>query len=73
MGVYIRGGEHGVLGSIHKDGRREIKSRSTNHHGLLLDKYKSIYTNDEAFGLAGQIAPLTHSIINRAAPGLAGP
>lgn len=48
-------------------------SRSTNHHGLLLDKYKSIYTNDEAFGLAGQIAPLTHSIINRAAPGLAGP
>ena len=48
-------------------------SRSTDHHGLLLDKYKSIYTNDEAFGLAGQIAPLTHSIINRAAPGLAGP
>ena len=41
--------------------------------GLLLDKYKSIYTNDEAFGLAGQIAPLTHSTINRAAPGLAGP
>jgi hypothetical protein len=41
--------------------------------GLLLDKYKSIYTNDETFGLAGQIAPLTHSIINRAAPGLAGP
>ena len=40
-------------------------SRSTNHHGLLLDKYKSIYTNDEAFGLAGQIAPLTHSNINR--------
>ena len=41
--------------------------------GLLLDKYNSIYTNDEAFGLAGQVAPLTHSIINRAAPGLAGP
>jgi hypothetical protein len=48
-------------------------SRSTNHHGLLLDKYKSIYANDEAFGLAGQIAPLAHSIMNRAAPGLAGP
>ena len=48
-------------------------SRSTNHHELLLDKYKSIYTNDEAFGLAGQIAPFAHSIINRATPGLAGP
>jgi hypothetical protein len=82
VGVYIKGGEHGVLGSIYKEieGERDkceecggTMSRSTNHHGLLLDKYESIYTNDEAFGLAGQIAPLTHSIINRAAPGLAGP
>jgi hypothetical protein len=50
-----------------------LLSGSTNHHGLLLDKYKSIYTNDEAIGLAGQVAPLAHSIINRATSGLAGP
>ena len=82
MGVYIRGGVSTVCSAVYI--RRKKKrdkceecgrtmSRSTNHHGLLLDKYKSIYANDEAFGLAGQIAPLTHSIINRAAPGLAGP
>jgi hypothetical protein len=74
-------GEHGVLGNTCKDGRREMSVRSvgglmsgsTNHHGLLLGKYKSIYTNDEATGLAGQVAPLARSIINLATPGLAGP
>ena len=53
--------------------RGRTVSRSTNHHGLPLDKCKSTCTNDEAFGLAGQIAPLAHSITNRATPGLAGP
>jgi hypothetical protein len=70
-----------VLGSIYIrrekrnkcEGRGRTVSRSTNRHGLLLDKYKSIYKNDEAIGLAGRVAPLTRSIINRAAPGLAGP
>ena len=81
MGVYIRGVST-VCSAVYI--RREKKrdkceecgrtmSRYTDHHGLLLDKYKSIYTNDEALGIAGQVAPLTHSTINRAAPGLAGP
>jgi hypothetical protein len=47
--------------------------RSTNHHGSFMDKHEPIYTNDEALGLAGQIAPLTPSVINWVAPGLAGP
>jgi hypothetical protein len=82
VGVYVKGGVSTQCSAIYirTGGERDkceergrTMSRSTNHHGLLLDKYKSIYTNDEAFGLAGQIAPLAHSNINRATPGLAGP
>jgi hypothetical protein len=60
-GAYTRGGEHGVLGStcVRREKRDKCEERgralsgSTNHHGLSLDKCKSIYTNDEAIGLAG--------------------
>ena len=80
--VHTQGGVSTVCSAAHVRRRKKrdkceecgrTVSSSTNHHGLLLDKYKSIYTNDETFGLAGQTDSLTHSIINRATPGLAGP
>jgi hypothetical protein len=75
------GGEHGLLGSMQI--RREKREMWLAVGGMCPDPQikthcnwmvrQSIYTNGEATGLAGRIAPLAHSTTNQETPGLAGP